>query len=121
VLAGSGPAFSTPLSIVNRHTRPLFRLRSKAVFRPRDKPELEEIRPRRRGCPRRPGRPALNVQVPFFIAAGALLAGIAVPSTAHGLLGDAERVQAEHVRAAAQPDPVVALAVAEGGAAPPES
>ena len=34
VLAGSGPAFSTPLSIVNRHTTPLFRLRSQAAFRP---------------------------------------------------------------------------------------
>jgi MFS transporter, ACDE family, multidrug resistance protein len=58
---------------------------------------------------------ALNIHVPFFIATGALLAGIVVLSTAHGLLGDAERVQAEHARAAAQPDrEEEALVVAEG-------
>jgi hypothetical protein len=58
---------------------------------------------------------ALNIHVPFFIATGALLAGIVVLSTAHGLLGDAERVQAEHARAASRPDPEEeALVVTEG-------
>ena len=58
---------------------------------------------------------ALNIHVPFFIAAGALLAGIVVLSTAHGLLGHAEQVQAAHAAAAAQPDlEEEALAVGEG-------
>jgi ACDE family multidrug resistance protein len=57
----------------------------------------------------------LNIHVPFFIAAGALLAGIVVLSTAHCLLGHAEQVQAEQAAAAAQPDLAEeALAVAEG-------
>ena len=37
---------------------------------------------------------AANIHVPFFIAAGAIVAGIAILSTAHGLLTEAERVQA---------------------------
>ena len=58
---------------------------------------------------------ALNIHVPFFIAAGALLAGIVDLSTAHGLLGHAEQVQAAHAAAAAQPDlEEEALAVGEG-------
>jgi len=57
---------------------------------------------------------ALTIHVPFFIA-GALLAGIVVLSTAHGLRGHAERVQAAHAAAAAQPDlEEEALAVGEG-------
>ena len=46
---------------------------------------------------------ALNIHVPFFIAAGAIVAGIVVLSTAHGLLTKAEKVQAEHVGAATPP------------------
>jgi predicted MFS family arabinose efflux permease len=46
---------------------------------------------------------AVNIHLPFFIAAGALVAGIAVLSTGHRLLGEAERVQAEQVAAAAGP------------------
>jgi MFS family permease len=58
---------------------------------------------------------ALNIHVPFFIAAGALLAGIVVLSTAHGPLGHAEQVQAEHASGEAQPDlGEEALAVGEG-------
>ena len=46
---------------------------------------------------------ALNIHVPFFIAAGAVAAGIVVLTTVHRLLADAERVQAEHVAATASP------------------
>ena len=58
---------------------------------------------------------ALNIHVPFFIAAGAIVAGIVVLSTAHGLLTKAEKVQAEHVGAAAPPGCPVLVPV--GGAA----
>jgi len=44
---------------------------------------------------------ALNIHVPFYIAAGAVAAGIVVLSTVHKMLGDAERVQAEQVTPAA--------------------
>ena len=44
---------------------------------------------------------ALNIHVPFYIASGAIVLGIIILSTAHRLLGDAERVQAEQVAAAA--------------------
>jgi MFS transporter, ACDE family, multidrug resistance protein len=37
---------------------------------------------------------AVNIHLPFFIGAGAIVAGIAILSTAHGLLAEAERVQA---------------------------
>jgi MFS transporter, ACDE family, multidrug resistance protein len=40
---------------------------------------------------------ALNIHVPFFIAAGAVAAGIVVLSTVHGLLAEAERAQAAEV------------------------
>jgi ACDE family multidrug resistance protein len=40
---------------------------------------------------------ALNIHVPFYIGAGAILLGIVVLSTGHRLLADAERVQAEQV------------------------
>jgi MFS transporter, ACDE family, multidrug resistance protein len=43
---------------------------------------------------------ALNIHVPFFIAAGAVLAGIIILSTVHRMLADAERVQAEQVATA---------------------
>ena len=43
---------------------------------------------------------ALNIHVPFYIASGAVLAGIIVLSTVHRMLADAERVQAEEVAAA---------------------
>jgi MFS transporter, ACDE family, multidrug resistance protein len=43
---------------------------------------------------------AANIHVPFFIAAGAIVAGIAILSTAHGLLTEAERVQAEQAAGA---------------------
>jgi MFS family permease len=48
---------------------------------------------------------AVNIHLPFFIAAGTLAAGIVVLSTGHHLLADAERVQAEQVAAAAPAGP----------------
>ncbi len=50
---------------------------------------------------------ALNIHVPFFIGAGAIVLGILILATAHRLLGDAERVQAEQVAAAAPAAPAV--------------
>jgi len=44
---------------------------------------------------------ALNIHVPFFIAAGAVAAGIVILATVHRQLAAAEKVQADHVRAAA--------------------
>jgi MFS transporter, ACDE family, multidrug resistance protein len=46
---------------------------------------------------------ALNIHVPFFIASGAIVVGIVILSTAHGLLTDAERVQSEPVPAGTVP------------------
>jgi MFS transporter, ACDE family, multidrug resistance protein len=40
---------------------------------------------------------ALNIHVPFFIAAGAVVAGIVILTTVHSMLAEAERAQAEHV------------------------
>jgi ACDE family multidrug resistance protein len=40
---------------------------------------------------------ALNIHVPFFIAAAAVVAGIGILTTARRMLADAERVQAEEV------------------------
>ena len=53
---------------------------------------------------------AVNIHFPFFIGAGAILLGIGILSTAHGLLSDAERVQAGQV---VTPDPDLAVALAE--------
>jgi MFS family permease len=39
----------------------------------------------------------VNIHVPFFIAAGAIVLGIGVLATGHRLLGEAERVQADAV------------------------
>ena len=43
---------------------------------------------------------AVGIHFPFFIAAGAIVAGILILTTAHGLLSEAERVQAEQVTGA---------------------
>jgi MFS transporter, ACDE family, multidrug resistance protein len=42
---------------------------------------------------------ALNIHVPFFIAAGAVVVGIVILTTVHKMLAEAERVQAEQVGA----------------------
>jgi ACDE family multidrug resistance protein len=57
---------------------------------------------------------AVNIHFPFYIAVGAILLGIATLTTAHGLLTQAERVQAEQVTGSpaaepASPGPVGAL------------
>ncbi len=59
---------------------------------------------------------AFNIHVPFFIAVGALVAGIVVLSTAHRLLTEAERVQAEAV--AADTGPAAPVLVPVAGTAP---
>jgi MFS transporter, ACDE family, multidrug resistance protein len=48
---------------------------------------------------------AVNIHFPFYIAVGAILLGIGILTTAHGLLTQAERIQAEQVTGspAAQP------------------
>ena len=43
---------------------------------------------------------AVGIHFPFFIAAGAIVAGIMILATAHGLLSEAERVQAVQVTGA---------------------
>ncbi|MDX6336335.1 MAG: transporter, family, multidrug resistance protein [Streptosporangiaceae bacterium] len=67
---------------------------------------------------------ALNIHVPFYIASGAILLGIVILSTAHGLLADAERVQAEQVTAhaggPAPAAPATAMFPVEGAAPQPE-
>jgi predicted MFS family arabinose efflux permease len=52
---------------------------------------------------------AAGIHVPFFIAAGVIAAGIVILSTAHSLLGEAERVQAQQVTAPAEEPPAAAL------------
>jgi hypothetical protein len=69
---------------------------------------------------------ALNIHVPFYIGAGAILLGIVVLSTGHRLLADAERVQAEQVAvhattstaAPATPSSPATAMFPVGGAAP---
>jgi MFS family permease len=64
---------------------------------------------------------ALNIHVPFYIASGAILLGIVILSTGHRLLGDAERVQAEQVAAAAPAvGPATAMIPVEGTAPSPD-
>jgi MFS transporter, ACDE family, multidrug resistance protein len=43
---------------------------------------------------------AVNIHFPFYIGVGAIIGGIVILSTAHGLLTQAERTQAEQVAAA---------------------
>jgi nucleotide-binding universal stress UspA family protein len=48
---------------------------------------------------------AVNIHFPFYIAVGVILLGIAILTTAHGLLTQAERVQAEQVTASSAAEP----------------
>jgi MFS transporter, ACDE family, multidrug resistance protein len=48
---------------------------------------------------------AVNIHFPFYIAVGAILLGIAILTTAHGLLAQAERVQAEPVTGSPAAEP----------------
>jgi MFS family permease len=58
---------------------------------------------------------AVNIHFPFYVAVGAILLGIAILTTAHGLLTQAERVQAEQVTGspAAEPGARVILAAVD--------
>ena len=70
---------------------------------------------------------AINIHFPFFLAAGAVVLGMAILATAHRLLSDAERVQAEQVITTTQAESaidepagdVAAPIPVEGSAAPP--
>jgi len=66
---------------------------------------------------------AVNIHFPFYIAVGAILLGIGILTTAHGLLTQAERIQAEQVTASpaaqpASPGPVGALIPVDANAEP---
>ncbi|MDQ2812557.1 MAG: MFS transporter [Actinomycetota bacterium] len=67
---------------------------------------------------------AAGIHVPFFIAAGAIVLGIVILSTAHGLLTEAERVQAEQVSSSVPADstgparPAATLVPVTGNAIP---
>ena len=61
---------------------------------------------------------ASNIHVPFFIGAGAIVLGIVILSTAHGLLTEAERVQAEQVSGTASAGPAAALVRVAGNELP---
>jgi MFS transporter, ACDE family, multidrug resistance protein len=52
---------------------------------------------------------AAGIHVPFFIAVGVIAAGIGILATAHSLLGEAERVQAQQVTAPVEEPPAGAL------------
>jgi MFS family permease len=54
-----------------------------------------------------------NIHVPFYIAAGVVVLGILILSTAHNLLGEAERTQAAAAEAALAHGPASAEAEAE--------
>ena len=60
---------------------------------------------------------AVNIHFPFYLGAGAVLLGIVILSTGHKLLAEAERVQAEDVKAAAAPAAVPAFAAVGGNSA----
>ena len=60
---------------------------------------------------------AFNIHVPFFIGAAVVAVGIVLLSTAHGLLGEAERVQAEQVGGTPRPAAATMVPVAGSAAA----
>jgi nucleotide-binding universal stress UspA family protein len=63
---------------------------------------------------------AAGIHFPFFVGAGAIVAGIVILTTAHGMLSEAERVQAEQVTGSAPAAPAVpaaALIPVEGSVA----
>ncbi len=61
---------------------------------------------------------AAGIHFPFFIAAGAIVAGILILTTAHGLLSEAERVQAEQVAGPVPAAPAAALIPVKGSTEP---
>ena len=60
---------------------------------------------------------AVNIHFPFYLGAGAVLLGIVILSTGHKLLAEAERVQAEDVKAAPAPAAAPAFATVGGNRA----
>jgi MFS transporter, ACDE family, multidrug resistance protein len=60
---------------------------------------------------------AVNIHFPFYLGAGAVLLGIVILSTGRKLLAEAERVQAEDVKAAAAPAAAPAFAAVGGNSA----
>jgi MFS transporter, ACDE family, multidrug resistance protein len=62
---------------------------------------------------------AAGIHVPFFIAVGVILLGIGILATAHSLLGEAERVQAQQVTAPAEEPAASALIPVPAGITTP--
>ena len=62
---------------------------------------------------------AAGIHVPFFIAVGVILLGIGILGTAHSLLGEAERVQAQQVTAPAEEPAAGALIPVPAGITTP--
>jgi ACDE family multidrug resistance protein len=56
---------------------------------------------------------SVNIHFPFFLAAGAVVAGIVILTTVHAALGEAERAQAGHAADADSADPAAAQEIAE--------
>jgi MFS family permease len=61
---------------------------------------------------------AVNIHFPFYIAVGAILLGIGILTTAHGLLTQAERFQAEQVTGSPAAEPASPEPVSPGAASP---
>jgi hypothetical protein len=61
---------------------------------------------------------AVNIHFPFYIAVGAILIGIGILTTAHGLLTQAERFQAEQVTESPAAEPASREPVSPGAASP---
>jgi hypothetical protein len=64
---------------------------------------------------------AAGIHVPFFIAVGVILLGIGILGTAHSLLGEAERVQAQQVTAPAEEPAAGALIPVPAGITTPRA
>jgi MFS transporter, ACDE family, multidrug resistance protein len=60
---------------------------------------------------------ALNIHVPFFIGAAVIVAGIAILATAHNLLAEAERAQAQETSGSEEKAEIEVTALAEPAAA----
>ena len=60
----------------------------------------------------------VNIHFPFYLGAGAVVAGIGILATGHRLLGEAERVQAEAVQAAVPAAAAAAAPAAKASSKP---
>jgi ACDE family multidrug resistance protein len=61
---------------------------------------------------------AVNIHFPFYIAVGAILLGIGILTTAHGLLAQAERIQTEQVTGSPATQPASPRPASPGLASP---